>query len=272
MLTLSAADSIEGHPADQLIVMGVYTLADANKALSFRSTLWGTKSSEQSLSITVTKKLEDEYLLMLTPQRPDANLYESAFRVLVSYLTFGIEHVLAGLDHLLFLMVVISTGWAWKKVFTALSIFTLGHALSLMAVVFLGLTAPSQIVEPAIAATIIGLALYDFWITRKALTDKKLNPPVSRLALIFGCSLIHGLGLGGALAQLGINPAHQGATLLGFNLGIELAQLSVASLTLLAFALLHYMFGKRSVQAISFAMTGCAVMVGSIWFFERVMF
>ncbi len=49
-----------------------------------------------------------------------------------------------------------------------------------------------------------------------------------RLALVFGCSLIHGLGLTGAVSNLGLDPAHRLLSLAGFNLGIELAQLGVA--------------------------------------------
>jgi hypothetical protein len=105
------------------------------------------------------------------------------------------------------------------------------------------------------------------WISRSSTTPRAL-----RLGLVFGCSLIHGLGLGGALAALGINPAHQGATLLGFNLGIELGQLGVAAGALLAFALLRQLFGGRSVQIVSLLATLCAVMIGGVWFVQRLMF
>lgn len=267
MLSLSPADGQEGQPADQLIVMGRYALADADSPLSFRANLWGENASEKSLSLAVTRDLGDERLLIVTPQQPQARLYTSFLAVLTSYLKLGIEHVLGGLDHLLFLLVVLSTGWGWRKIFTALSVFTLGHALSLVAVVFAGITVPASIIEPAIAATIIGLALYDVWLSRSSRT-----PPVPRLGLVFACSLIHGLGLGGALIDLGISPVHQGATLLGFNLGIELVQVAISTLSLASFALLHRMFGKRSVQTLSSLMTVCAVLAGAVWLVERVVF
>lgn len=267
MLNLSPKDSQEGQPADQLVVMGRYALSDPNQPLSFRADLWGKSASEQSLSLTITKDLKNEQLLVLTPQQPQTKLYESPMMVFVSFLKHGMEHIFLGLDHLLFLLVVISAGWGWKRLVTALSIFTLGHGLSLMAVVFGGLTAPARIVEPAIAATIVGLALYDLWLSRRTEGPSE----ALRLGLVFGCSLIHGLGLGGALAELGINPAHQAATLLGFNLGIELGQLSVAALALLGLALVRQMFGGRSVQTASLLATLCAVMVGSVWFVQRVL-
>lgn len=267
MLTLSPKDSQEGHPADQLIVMGRYALSGFNQPLVFRDSLWGKNASEQSLSLTITKNLKHEQLLMLTPQHPQAHLYESPLRVFAAFLKYGIEHVLGGLDHLLFLLVVISAGWGWRRLITALSLFTLGHALSLMAVVFGGLTVSAQVVEPAIAATIVGLALYDLWLSRKA----AVKAEILRLGLVFGCSLIHGLGMGGALTQLGINPAHQAATLLGFNLGIELGQLSVAALALLGLALTRQVLGNRSVRMASLLASICAATVGSVWFVERVM-
>ncbi|MEM7735999.1 MAG: HupE/UreJ family protein [Deinococcota bacterium] len=251
---------------DQLIVMGRFDTSKTDSQLSFSTDLWGTDSSEQSLAITVTQDLEGAELITLTPARPEANLYPSVPTVLLSYLRFGLEHILGGLDHLLFLMVVLATGWGFRKIVTALSIFTLGHAISLIAVVYGGLALPASVVEPIIAATIVGLAVYDFWLARNNLT-----PPVSRLVLIFACALIHGLGLGGALADLGVNPAHQVATLLGFNVGIEVGQVSIAAAVLVVFALLQQFVGKRSVRVASALMTLSAVVMGSIWFVEWVM-
>ncbi len=265
ILILSPEDSKEGQPADQLIVMGRFALTDQNKPLSFEAKLWGKNTNEQSLGLTITKNLKDEQLLMLTPEHPQAKLYEPALNVFISFLQHGIEHVLGGLDHLLFLLVVIAAGWGWKQILTALSIFTVGHAISLMTVVYSGITFSENIVEPAIAATIIGLALYDLTRSSTTPTTREL-----RYGLVFGCSLIHGLGLGGALASLGINPTQQGATLLGFNLGIEIAQVGVAGLAIVGLTLLQKMFGGRSVKTASLLATLSAVFMGGIWFFERV--
>jgi hypothetical protein len=267
MLTLSSQDAKENQPADQLIVMGRFALEKDKQPLMFQTRLWGKNTNEQSLGLTITKNLKDEQVLMLTPENPEGKLYQSVFGVFTSYLIHGVEHVLGGLDHLLFLLVVIATGWGWRQILTALSIFTIGHAISLMTVVYSGLTFPENIVEPAIAATIIGLALYDLW---KSFSSSSLSPQELRFGLIFGCSLIHGLGLGGALTALGINPTQQGATLLGFNLGIELAQIGVATLALIGLTLLQKIFGGHGVQTASRMATLGAVFMGSLWFLERV--
>ena len=161
---------------------------------------------------------------------------------------------------------VLSAGWGWKRLFTALSVFTVGHALSLAAVVFGGLSAPASVVEPAIAATIVGLALYDRWAARQR------NPRLElRLGLVFGCSLIHGLGLGGALAELGLDPSRQGLSMLGFNLGIEAAQLGVSLVALAALAGVRAVFGVRGIRTAGVLASVAAIVVGSTWFVQRVL-
>ncbi|ULH17785.1 HupE/UreJ family protein (plasmid) [Deinococcus sp. KNUC1210] len=266
MLTLSPSSGQEGQPADQLIVMGRYALSSGTQPLSLRAALWGRTEAERSLNLTITRALKQPELLILTPLHPQAGLYEPALKVVSSYLQLGIEHVLTGLDHLLFLLVVVTAGWGWRRLFTALTVFTLGHALSLIGVVFGGLSVPAGVVEPAIAATIVGLALFDWWAARQA-----HKPPLgARLALIFGCSLIHGLGLGGALAALGLNPAHQWLSLLGFNLGIETAQLGVSLLALAGLAAVRGLFGTPGLRAATALASVGAVLVGSAWFVQRV--
>ncbi|MDV6376609.1 HupE/UreJ family protein [Deinococcus arenicola] len=249
----------------QLVVMGRYALADGTQPFTLTSSLWGDTEAERSLNITATRG-EQKSLLILTPNLPQGTAFQPAGQVLTSYLKLGGEHVLSGLDHLLFLLVVVSAGWGWRRLFLALSVFTVGHAVSLAAVVFGGLSAPASIVEPAIAATIVGLALYDRWVA-----SRTSLPPINlRLGLVFACSLIHGLGLGGALLSLGLDPARQGLSILGFNLGIEAGQLGVALLALGVLAALRGLFGARGQQWATGLATVTAVVVGGVWFVQRV--
>ena len=251
----------------QLVVMGRYALTDGTQPFTFASKLWGKTEAERSLNITVTRG-EQTSLLILTPNLPQGTAFQPGLQVLTAYLKLGAEHVLSGLDHLLFLLVVVAASWSgsWRRLFAALSVFTVGHAVSMAAVVFGGLSAPASVVEPAIAATIVGLALYDRW----AITRDRLPPVSARLGLVFGCSLIHGLGLGGALAELGLDPARQGLSLLGFNAGIELAQVGAALLALGVLAGLRGLFGARGPQWAGNLATVVAVVVGGLWFVQRV--
>ena len=265
-LTLSPKHTGVEEPADQLVVAGRYALADKTNPLTFQAKLFGTAEAERSLNLTVTKAYNQPRLLILTPAQPSAGLYVPALSMFARYLTLGLEHVLGGLDHLLFLLVVLSAGWGWKRLFAALSLFTVGHALSLAAVVFAGLSAPAAVVEPAIAATIVGLALYDRWAVRQR------NPMLGlRLTLVFGCSLIHGLGLGGALAELGLDPSRQGLSMLGFNLGIEAAQIGVSLVALAVLAGVRALFGVRGIRTAGVLASVAAIVVGSVWFAQRVL-
>ena len=143
---------------------------------------------------------------------------------------------------MLFLLVVLATGWGWRATAQVLTVFTAGHAISLAAVALGGFGAPARIVEPAIiAATIVGMAL------------------------VFGCALIHGLGLAGALSGLGLDSSNRLLSLLGFNAGIEAAQVGVA---LVAGLLIG---GVRRLQGPAWLApaTRMASRAGSMWLLQR---
>jgi hypothetical protein len=200
----------------------------AQSPLSLTFTLFGTAAGEQQQDLTITRQPDTQWLRFM-PDHPTHVLLPSAGAVLAEYVRTGATHVLSGPDHLLFLLVVLAAGWGWKRLLGALTCFTAGHALTLLVCVWGGWSAPAAVVEPAIAATIVGLAAFDHWTRRRA---RPLHTGV-RLALVFACALVHGLGLAGALAEL--TPWAPGSTelawaLVGFNLGIEAAQVGVAAL------------------------------------------
>jgi hypothetical protein len=205
---------------------------------------------------------QDAQLLVLTPEASAATLRFTMTHSLASALELGAWHVLEGLDHLLFLLLVVLSGRRPRALLALLTCFTVGHALTLVACAKLGVTLPAVFVEPAIAATIVVMAIYEAgWPGAGG---------ARRLALVFGCALIHGLGLAGTLSELGLRGDSRLATLLGFNLGVELAQLVLA----LAAALL--LRGASALAGPTWASRGArlawlgAVAVGLVWFAERV--
>lgn len=150
---------------------------------------------------------------------------ESARRVLADYASLGFEHLVTGPDHLLFVL-----GLLWllprrRKLLAAVSSFTAGHSLTL-ALAALGVVGlPPVVVEIAIAATLVALAV------------EASRPDTARSLLVrhpglapFGFGLVHGLGFAGALAAIGL-PGHAiPLALFSFNVGIELAQLALVGL------------------------------------------
>jgi hypothetical protein len=270
LLNLSPDDTTPSVPARHLVVMGRFALADAASpasGLKLRLGLFGKTAEAQRQEITITRGAEKQKMV-LAPGREQRELLPSAWAVFVDNVRLGAEHVLSGLDHLLFLLVVLATGWGLRQIALALTCFMLGHAITLTASALWGLSVPANIVEPAIAATIIGMALFDRW----SQSPPRPWPPAFRLGLIFTCALIHGLGFAGALTDLGLDSNHRLLSLAGFNAGIEAGQLAVA------IAAAMVMFGiQRFKGAGALALTTrlaslVAMVAGAIWLVQRVAF
>jgi hypothetical protein len=132
--------------------------------------LFGTRADEQTEQIAVTRGTESQ-LITLTPEHPQGSVLPSAWASFNEQVRLGAVHVLSGADHLLFLLVVLAAAWNLRQVVLALTCFTAGHAVTLVASVWYGLSVPASLVEPAIAATIVGMALFDRWSVHRSLTN-----------------------------------------------------------------------------------------------------
>jgi len=164
-----------------------------------------------------------------TAAQSKAQLYGSADdtrgmgEIARAYTVLGIEHILTGFDHLLFVLALLFlVGFNRRLLFTITS-FTLAHSLTLALSALGWLTLRSPPVEATIALSIVLVAA-------EALHRQ---PTLSRrwpalVAFLFG--LVHGLGFAGALKEIGLPQKHLSAALLTFNVGVELGQLLVVGL------------------------------------------
>lgn len=268
-LLLSPAPTDETHPdsTQQLVAMGRFPLDQPTEAMQLQVSLFGTGTEEQTQYITVSRPADGRrQLLVFSPQEQSHDLFTSRWATFSDYLKLGTEHIVTGLDHLLFLLVVLVTGWGWRHIVLALSVFTLGHAVTLTLSSFYSISLSPGIIEPAIAATIIGMAAYDLIARHR----QRNTSAVIRLAVVFVCALIHGLGLASALGELGLNDEYLLTSLVGFNLGIESGQLFVALLlTLLAIGI-RRLQGDAGLALASRTASIIAIGMGSIWFVQRV--
>ncbi len=177
-----------------------------------------------------------------------------------AFVRMGIEHILSGYDHLLFLFALILVGGRFRSVALVITAFTIAHSVSLAAAAF-GLLAPSpRIVEPAIALSIAYVGIENF-----VVKDAKKR---WRLTLFFG--LIHGFGFAGALQEIALPRAQIPAALLGFNLGVEAGQLAVLAVVLPAVLWLRKRPAFR-VHGVRLA-SAAVVVMGVFWFVERAFF
>lgn len=179
----------------------------------------------------------------------------------LAYLGLGVEHILFGPDHLLFVLgLTLLVGWSRRLLWT-ISAFTAGHAISLVASVLGWVRLPQSPVEAAIALSVLLLAV-ELTGSRQTLTRRWP-------ALVAGgFGLVHGLGFAGALREIGLPEGGMGSALAAFNGGIELGQLIVIGVVLVGAAWVRPRVGERT-----WARKVPAYAMGSLaaaWLVERV--
>ena len=186
----------------------------------------------------------------------------SATEVSFLYLELGFTHILPlGLDHILFILGLYFLNPKLKHVIWQATAFTVAHSITL-ALATAGIVKPlGSIVEPVIALTIVFVAVENFF-------TNKLNP--FRIVLVFVFGLIHGLGFAGVLGELGLPDNAFTSSLLMFNIGVELGQLTVI---LLAYSLVGKWFSEKEWyrKRIVYPVSGTIACIGLYWAIERTM-
>jgi hypothetical protein len=264
MLNTAPPDSTPSAPSTHLVVLGRFAIPAQATGLKLALRLFGTRLDEQTEQIAVTRGTESQ-LITLTPEHPQGSVLASALASFAEQVRLGAVHVLSGADHLLFLLVVLAAAWNLRQVVLALTCFTAGHAVTLVACVWYGLSVPASLVEPAIAATIVGMAVFDRWSARQSLT----NAVAIRLTLVFACALIHGLGLAGALSDLGVDGMGKVVGLVGFDVGIELGQIAVAFTAALVMRGVRQLGSPIGLAKTTRLASYLSMALGSFWFFQR---
>jgi hydrogenase/urease accessory protein HupE len=177
------------------------------------------------------------------------------------FLALGIEHILTGYDHLAFLLAVLLTGGSLYSNARIITSFTIAHSFTLALATFGIITIPTSIVEPLIAASIVFVGIEN-------LVHRQI---AARWLVTFGFGLVHGLGFASILRDLGIGTMGTQAAipLLSFNLGVELAQVSIAALILpLVWRLQrHPSFLLKHVPSLSLLIT----LAGVYWLLARTL-
>ena len=265
LLSLSPDDDTPDAPAPQLVALGRIAHPRPDQPATLRISLFGAAAGARPLEVLVTRG-DRRRVLVFTPAEPERELFPTAGQTFTAAVRRGVAHILAGFDHLLFLGVTLVGARSWRRVLLALTCFTVGHAVTLGLSVLGKVAVASSIVEPAIAATLIGMALLDGVAhARQVEVDARL-----RLGLVFGCALIHGLGFAGALRDLGIEPEDRWPLVAGFNLGIELGQVAVGAVALAAAWLLGRWLSSEHRAKARQAVRGVVLVAGCVWLVARL--
>ena len=193
------------------------------------------------------------------------NRVPDRWQVARSYVRIGIEHIIAGTDHLLFVVALVLLLQRSRAVVIAATAFTLAHSITL-AGTSLGLFGlPQAPVEAMIALSIIFIAVEIV----KAMPDRpRLSERLPGLvAFLFG--LLHGFGFAGALREIGLPASDLPLALLAFNLGVEAGQLLIIAAALAALALLRRFTPTLLRPAVLVSAYGIGS-VASFWCIERI--
>jgi hydrogenase/urease accessory protein HupE len=157
-----------------------------------------------------------------------------SFEVAATYLRLGIEHILFGFDHLLFVLALVILVREWRRVAITVTAFTVAHSITLAAATLGFVNVPGPPLEAAIALSIVLVAV-EIVNARRGKPSLMARRP---WLVAFGFGLLHGFGFAGALAEVGLPQHAIPIALLFFNLGVEIGQLAfVAGVLTLAWSL-----------------------------------
>ena len=179
--------------------------------------------------------------------------------VFVDYMLLGIDHLATGIDHLLFVLILtLLVGWGSRLVWT-ITLFTLGHSITLALAVLGYVDFPGELVEIAIAFSIA--------IAAAVLVKSARGGDYRQSWLMAGSfGLLHGLGFAGALTSAGLPSEAIPLALAAFNIGIEIGQLAVVALVLAAIRLLH----AAQFPALRRALGYGSGVFAAYWFWARL--
>ncbi len=177
-----------------------------------------------------------------------------------SFVFLGLEHILTGYDHLLFVLSLIALGGGLRYLLKVVTAFTLAHSVTL-ALTTLGIIAlPGRIIESGIALSIAYVAAENIFSRNKSGLER------SRWIITFVFGLLHGMGFAGLLGEMNLSTSSLPVALVGFNLGVELGQLAVV---IPAFLLLRWLERWKIGPQIRWSASAFAIVAGLYWFVER---
>ncbi len=269
---------------DSIAVPGVGDTSESRKSMiTFRTTL---PESAETFVWQMHEKFGDSVLFVITEgeeQKPmfwlpaggvsePISIAESVkprttSDIIADYFSLGVFHIVPhGLDHILFVLGLFLFSRRFKPLLWQVTAFTLAHTITLALSSQGIINLPADVVEPLIALSIIYIAIENIF--RRSLRN-------SRLLVVFGFGLLHGLGFASALSGLGLPDSEFLTALIAFNVGVEAGQLSIIAVAFIAVFVptqLLNMSQDRYRKLIVIPASVLISMTGLYWLIERIFF
>ncbi len=213
---------------------------------------------EDGLAYTFLVQADKPYCII--PKTP--NQYD----VIFSYIRLGIEHILEGYDHLLFVLALLLLISSLSSLLWTVTCFTLAHSITLTLASLNIFSLPSAPVEAVIALSILFLAkeYIDFQNGQSSITVRY------PWAISFGFGLLHGFGFAGALQDIGFPQKQLFSALLSFNLGVEIGQILFILICLVLYLIYTRVFNLKSHKTLKTILPYVIGSVASFWLIQRV--
>ena len=262
-LLLAHAGEPKAKGESDLVVVRRYAWPSAVSALRVDARLFDKSATAGATLAMKAIAGERSESALLSARRSGHAFFAGPWRAFGTWVASGAEHIVLGADHLLFLLTVLVAGAGWRYWLAVVSSFTAAHSITLVCAGLGWVEAPPRVVETLIAASIVLLALDSLWRRNRATRQR----PV----LVFACGLLHGLGIAAVLADGGLPASERAASLLGFNLGVEIGQLAFIGAALALMALARRLLAPKRHGAIATACSVAAACTGSWWMVERAL-
>jgi hydrogenase/urease accessory protein HupE len=271
VLTLVNDPGISAPPAGYpyLVILQRINFTRPPTHLLLTTDLFGTKKGEDKLTLTATLGKPSDAnsrteVVILDSGHASQRLFAGGWETFNKFIQIGIDHILSGRDHLLFLLTIIVAAAGWRYWLSVVTSFTIAHSITLTLSVLGTIRVEASLVEQAIAASIILMAAHN--LLRQGTHTRGLVP------MVFGCGLLHGLGFASALSEMGLDSAHRLATLAGFNVGVECGQFMFLLSVIYLMTLLRYLMNLDNTHIFSKAASAIAAVLGIIMLVQRTEF
>jgi hydrogenase/urease accessory protein HupE len=231
-------------------------------------TIVGLRGSTYEVLLRLVDENSQTITAVLNTDKPDyvvpAMDSVEGENTIIAYIGLGIEHILIGLDHLLFVACLVYISRTRRKLLLTITGFTIAHSVTLILAATEVLVIPIPPVEAVIALSIVFLA----WeIAKNRDASLSLKYPIL-VSSSFG--LLHGFGFASVLADIGLPEGEKLSALLCFNIGVEIGQLLFVASLFLVFWALKKLYQPLSMQMLRFPTSYACGVLATFWMFERL--
>jgi hydrogenase/urease accessory protein HupE len=210
--------------------------------------------------------------LILDASHRDAEYYSGStqgrWAVVKTFVVSGVEHILIGPDHILFLIGLLLLGGTVSRLALIVTSFTIGHSITL-SLAALDIVSPSaRYIEPLIALTIVVVGADNLLVLKGNKSEAHQAADIRAwLAVAFG--LIHGFGFAYVLKEFGLPQAALGWSLFAFNLGVEIGQLMIVAVVAGTLTLIRQR-SQHTARQTAWVGSAGVILAGVYWFVQRV--